>query len=273
MTLYGRVNLWQNLSKSLASIVNDPCRGFLGHLTPSIIKHYPYRGRQQFLIDFQHAVDTNSYTSEWLMVSGVNSEVFDAKFLECQSTPFSAWCAFDSELELLLIRVVNSAPHEVASETFHEILLEVLIPAGMNRKLIKLGSTAHFAVIGGKQADKAWRPLHKPRDRTDNWPSVVLDVAYSETAKKLQGDIRYWLRASGGDVKIALALKIDRRKPMITIEKWDISGNGRKHLEQHIVISRKAGNIIINGEQEIELNEDRLGYLASQIWNVQTFQN
>ena len=57
------------------------------------------------------------------------------------------------------------------------------------------------------------------RGRSQDWPIAVLEVAFSEARAKLQTDVRYWLRASEGDVKIVFTIQIDHNVPKITIEK------------------------------------------------------
>lgn len=66
------------------SIVNEPGRGFLGHLA-SCIQRYPYRGRQQFLVDFEaerHRQQTNTsgHVSEWFLLTGVDNHIFRSEF-------------------------------------------------------------------------------------------------------------------------------------------------------------------------------------------------
>ncbi|KAL4782809.1 hypothetical protein BJX76DRAFT_368903 [Aspergillus varians] len=272
------------------SAINEPGRGFLGCLTPSVVQHYPYRGKEQFLDDFQHAIDATSHTTEWFLVTGVNSEIFTREFLESDNRPFSSWCSYDAELELLLLRMIKSAAHEAAAEAFQTMLIEAIAPTGMSHSLQALGGATRFAIIGNKEPDKSWVPFRIPRGRSNNWPSVVLEVAYSETTAKLQSDIRYWLRASQGDVKIVFTLKIARNKPRITIEKWEINENGRVHLETQVTISRNGGSVIIYGspltigfeklflrppsiprERNIEIDENGLEFLATAIWHQQRF--
>jgi hypothetical protein len=95
---------------------------------------------------------------------------------------------------------------------------------GLDRSLGPTGSATHHAAIGAKEADQAWQPFRLPRPIND-WPSVVLEVAFPETRDKLQSDITYWLRASGGDVKMVITLQTNQHSPSITIED---SGTGRQ---------------------------------------------
>ncbi|KAL2866211.1 uncharacterized protein BJX67DRAFT_382025 [Aspergillus lucknowensis] len=164
-------------------IVEEPSRGFLGNLTPSILRYYKYHSRNQFLKDLKDAGATD--TREWFLLIGVTEEIFTNNFLEPEYGDFSTWTSFDPELKLLLIRLVKSTPHEAAAGTFQIVLQEAIVTVGMKRSLQYIGTAAHFASIKAKEPDKAWRPRRLPRHRSKNWPSVVLEVAYSETKAKL----------------------------------------------------------------------------------------
>ncbi|KAL4746060.1 hypothetical protein BDW72DRAFT_207682 [Aspergillus terricola var. indicus] len=270
------------------SIINDPGRGFLGYLTPSVIRHYSYRGENQFLNDLKDAIETDN--REWFLVTGGKKETFTKVFSEPESGPFSSWSSYDPELELLLVRKVRSTAHELAAETFGSLLLEDIGTVGMSRTLELFGSATHTATIGSKEPDKAWKPIHLPRGRSQHWPRAVLEVVDSETKAKLLTDVRYWLRASGGDVKMVFTIQIDQNAPNITIEKWESNNDGRKHLEQRIKISKRDNNITVSEspllisfqklflrspsiprERDVEIDEEKLIWLAERVWAGYSF--
>lgn len=106
---------------------------------------------------------------------------------------------------------------------------------------------------GCQRPDQAWRPQRLPSNRSRDWPSVVMEIAYSEIESKLRSDVRFWMRASGGDVKVVLTLRINRQQPKIRIEKWvgsnnnnkNNNNNNRHHLDQSVNISKAESNCII----------------------------
>lgn len=96
------------------SIVNEPGHGFLGHLA-SCIQRYPYRGRQQFLVDFEaerhrYRTNTSGHVSEWFLLTGVDNLIFRSEFIEPvdQNTPWTSWDSYDAHLQLLLDQVTCS---------------------------------------------------------------------------------------------------------------------------------------------------------------------
>lgn len=270
------------------SIVNEPGPGFLGHLAPSI-RCYPYRGREQFLFDFE--VESR-YASEWLLLSEVDNQTFTNEFLEPidKTTPYTSWSSYDAHLQLLLVRTTKSPALETASLTFHKIFLEALEPTGLKRSLKEIGSTTHFAALGAKEPDQSWRSHQLPPGCSQDWPSVVLEVAYSEPKSKLASDVRFWAQALGDDVKVVLTLCVHRQQPEITIEKW-VSNNNRYHIDQSVTVSKSADNRImpsnapltieldklflrptsIPSERSIEVDAGKLQYLAGEIWDEQGF--
>ncbi|KAL4787636.1 hypothetical protein BJX76DRAFT_369359 [Aspergillus varians] len=271
-------------------IINDPGCGFLGNLTP-VFQRYPYRDRVQFKNDFNDAFHTTTDTVEWFLVSAVDDKTFTAEFLEAEDAPFSRWCAYDPTLELLLINMGKSKAHENAAGLFDNVFHEALSDVGMERSLEPIGAATHVATIGGKEPDRAWQPTRLPRGRSDKWPTVVLEVAYSETQSKLQSDVRYWLRGPEGEVKTVLTLRIDQNEPRIAIERWESTVNGHGRRQQQVVISRtRSSKITITGapllleferlflraptipkERNIEIDNERLEFLATRVWSKQRF--
>ncbi|KAL4761713.1 uncharacterized protein BDW70DRAFT_149768 [Aspergillus foveolatus] len=259
------------LIKLQTSLTVEAGRGFLGYLTPAVIPHCNYRGRDQFLDDYKQGETTIGKENEWLLVT--------------ETSPFSRWAAYDRELEVLLIRMTKHLAHESASRTFNTILLDAIDPMGLKYSLVQIGSSTHFGAGGAKEADEAWTPEHVPRDRSHTWPSVVLEVAYSETPAQLQSGVRLRHRESQGDVKST---------PQITIEKWEEmekSTNGRFQRTQKTVIMRNFGGIRFTGaplviafhkiflrppnnpkEQDVVLNHNQLEFLAETIWDQQQFR-
>lgn len=271
--------------------VDTAGRGFLGDLTPSVLPVYQYQDREQLLNTVKQAVATarKATTSEWCLIEHVNNSIFTSEFLRAEEGPFASWSSYDAQLDRVLLRMVKSKVHEVASETFHDVLHDVIKSMGMGRALHSTGSATHHAAMGGKEADKAWQPIRLPLGRSRDWPSVVLEVAFSESAAKLQSDIRYWLRASGSDVKVVITLQIDQHSPNITIKRWETQDNTPTgHLYQTIEISRNGSQITTKGsplviefeklflrspteprERNIHIDDEDLQFLAESVWHWQ----
>ncbi|KAL4736934.1 hypothetical protein BDV11DRAFT_217012 [Aspergillus similis] len=230
-------------------IIIDTSRGFLGNLTP-VFQSYAYRDRAQFQNDLNHAFHTTNNTIKWFLVSAVDNKTFTTKFLKAEEAPFSCWCAYDRTLKLLLINMVKLKAHENAAGLFDSVFLKTLVT-----------------------------------------PTIVLEVVYSATQSKLQLDVRYWLRGPKGEVKTILTLQIAQNEPRIVIERWESTGNGHGCRQQQVVITGTRSNkvtitvaplvleserlflraLTIPREQNIEIDNEKLEFLATRVWSKQRF--
>ncbi|KAL3469642.1 hypothetical protein BJX99DRAFT_251846 [Aspergillus californicus] len=243
-------------------ISNSPDRGFFENLD-ACIRRYKYQGNEQFLRDFETEQQRYSAdeASEWLLLTDIDNTTFDKHFIEPvdETTPFTSWSSYDAVLGLLLVR-----------------LLDAVRDVRMKGALSKLGSSTHEAATGAKEPDNSWRPARSPE-----WPSVVLEVAYSETPRKLQSDVVF-------------TIKIGRREPTITIESWQPQMMGdhvQPHLQQVTEISKDGnGNVTISDaplvlgfedlflrppssrqEHNMEFDARQSQSIAEQIWDIQGF--
>lgn len=272
------------------SVINDTGRGFLGGLTPDVIPSYPYRGRAQFLRDYNRALSTICDENEWFILTDIDKQIFTTVFEHPESGECSSWTSYDVQLQLLLIKMPPTA-HGIATGVFGTILMDALEPMGMKWSLCPLGDSKHIAEMGAKKPDQAWIPLRVPRGQSRTWPTLVLEVGLSETKAKLQRDVRFWHHASEGRVKVILTIHINRNRPEISIEKWETGANNRCKRIQRIVMSkRERGTTCVAGgplvidfaklflrqpdlpkEQDISIGDEDLDRLARFIWHGQEF--
>lgn len=273
----------------------DNGRGFLGDLAPPI-KKYTYRGRKQFLDTWEmelgrQQTDPDGDVSEWVLFTNVDERTFVQDFLD-PSTPWNEifWTSYDASLALLLVNMPISQTHEVAATNFHDLLLEAVEPMGLKHALRKLGGATCKGSSGQKNPDFSWGPSRLPRGRSKDWPAVILEGAFSEGPSKLMSDIRFWLHQSEGNVKNVLTLQINRQRPNITLEKWELQ-NGHPHRTQEITITKGKNQRVtlrndplliqfadlflrdpsIPRETDIMIDAEKLLVLADAIWLEQNF--
>lgn len=280
----------------LASETDQHGRGFLDLGPP--IKTYPYKGIQQFWSIWEmeeRQYQVNLQDSEWMLFTHVDEESFTREFLNSpDKTIARCWDSYDKTQHLLLIRMTESQAHGAAGSNFDILMQNALQSMGLQTKLKYTRTASRHGKDGSKRPDCQYSPVRLPRGRTTDWPTVVLEVSFSEPASKLMSDVRYWLGQSSGAVQVALTLQIDRRIPKITLEKWeqnDDHGDGRPHRKQSITIRKGAENLteirggplVIDFEQlflrppstpresEIRLGDKELRELAISIWREQNF--
>lgn len=266
--------------------------GFLANLGPPI-RRYHYEGRDQFnntlnteLQRHQNAPEED--VSEWVLFTGVDEPTFTRDFLE-ESTPWTigGWSSFDASQSLLLANMPLSIPHEVAAATFNNLFLDAVEPTGLKYALSDLRSAPFKGEAKAKQPDNGWAPKRPPPGQSRGWPTLVLEVAFSQPQSKLNSDVRFWLEDDEHTTNIVLTLTINQKKPQIIIESWE-SQDSRAHRVQRISISKvneqikvEGGPLVIGFEQvflrpataprerDIEFGKEKLELLATMIWDEQ----
>ncbi|KAH8429132.1 uncharacterized protein LDX57_006802 [Aspergillus melleus] len=127
---------------------------------------------------------------------------------------------YDENLRKLIIKA-PSVIHETASRAFNRILDGHLRFHGLTEEVRFIGSGKVRDGGYAKEPDESYYPLRVIPVRDMKWPTVVLEVGYSECFSRLRLDGRWWLGRSGGLVKVVILLSIDRSRPRIVIEKWE----------------------------------------------------
>ncbi|KAJ5542367.1 hypothetical protein N7535_004787 [Penicillium sp. DV-2018c] len=286
---------------SIDTITNDHGTGFLGDLEPSI-KRFPYRGKQQFNNTMNQESDRRAQSSdplekwsEWVLFTDVDEGTFTRDFLNSTSDThqINDWAAncpsYDSSLHLLLANMALP-PHGVASDDFGLILNNHLISMGLKKAVRNLRDSKVDGKGGRKVPDHSWGPQRPPRGHPKDTPTVVLEVALSETRSKLNSDVRFWLGQAQGGVQVVVTLAIDPKEPHIRLEKWELR-NDRQHRTGRVDISMGTKNHIrVDGgplvieleklllrpaedarEGDITIRVEQLEDLATGIWKEQGF--
>lgn len=71
--------------------------------------------------------------------------------------------------------------------------------------------------------------MQVPAGRSDRWPSVLIERAFSEIQSKLSSDASWWLNASGGEVQTTLTISAQKSLPTV---------GGEKEIDLEHVLSR-----------------------------------
>ncbi|KAL4968449.1 uncharacterized protein BDV14DRAFT_197229 [Aspergillus stella-maris] len=272
----------------MESTVNDPGCGTLGILlvAPSNpqIRCCPYKNKVQFLNAFK---DAEEALCQYLLLSGVTNSDFETLFATPgKGSPLPAWCTYDSELGLLLFRMpAETRVHSIAGMALHDAIRDALRDMGLESAVQSLGTGSQDAPWGEKQPDGSWRPRRNARG-LDEWPSMALEVAYSETAEKLSSDVRWWLKDPGFPVRIVLTIKVHSATKLI-FEKWERNLEGRPQRQQTISVERVnksdtitvlEGPLVIGledllrtkpsgpSERDIQIGDNELEDIARQVF-------
>ena len=112
------------------------------------------------------------------------------------------------------------AHDRVGIELYMDIVNKIVSISGQNSQSIQGFATTRFHRPGvrSKQADQALGPSTSVG--WDAWPSLVIEVGYSERLNGLRMDAEWWLINSAGKTKFAIIIKIKRNPFTIHIECW-----------------------------------------------------
>ena len=102
--------------------------------------------------------------------------------------------------------------------------------------------------------------MQPPRGRDRNWPTVVLEVAVSESQSKIQSDVRFWSWKSQDKVSLVFTLTVDRQNPRIVIEKWEPAGD-----REHRTLQTHATGISTGGHYGSRMLPSCTDHLAAKL--------
>ncbi|KAJ5788612.1 hypothetical protein N7457_003602 [Penicillium paradoxum] len=227
--------------------------------------------------------------TEYIIFS-IDTATHDRDFLDPNIEPkLSIRTTFDRSINSLAVKMVLHE-HEELSAAFHTAIVRALGPMGLERSVYHYRSTTIPVANGSKQPDEAWGP-RPPPPGSPRRPTVVVEIAVTETYTKLLRDTNRWLDPIDGLAKVVLAIKADRRRPRITIERWQYD-SAKAEIENfqtiEIIESSEGDEVTVTGspllipfhlfflrpaeppkEDDILVHEQELKEIAQLIWEIQ----
>lgn len=145
-------------------------------------------------------------------------------FAECDDLPKR--CDYSPILRILIIRM-PSQPHEEAAASFEAMIVTISRKMQVYRRIAACGATRIDTPSRSKQADRSWKPAREARE----FPTVALEVGFSETTAKLEKVIAWWINESKGEVRMGVTVDIKRRSGCIEIKSWIPAFEPSTHLD------------------------------------------
>jgi hypothetical protein len=134
-----------------------------------------------------------------------------------------------TDIDLLIVKL-PTAQHESAHRNFGNRLIWKVARMGIpDAELHDVGATRYSGRNSSKEGDSAYRPYSHRPNSTD-WPTIVIESGVSESLRHLRFDADWWLRKSGGDVKIVIIISVNRAQLTIQIEKWELGPRTGRQL-------------------------------------------
>ncbi|CAG8193444.1 unnamed protein product [Penicillium salamii] len=177
---------------------------------PSSIKRYVYEGESSFLrILSEELYHREPSERSAFLLFHVSGEMIEVLFDPNKETTILTrnTSSFDLNEELLLIKMPSNE-HSIATSAVDHAVMATLLPMGLNEHLLAYPGATTQGNARGKQPDCGWGPRRPPRNHPKR-PSVVLEVAWSESDAKLNSDVRFWLNPTDGNARTCLTLRVD----------------------------------------------------------------
>ena len=124
-----------------------------------------------------------------------------------------------TSINLLIIKLMPTVAHELAHSVLADKLMIRLSVMGLDEPpLLRVGAGRYHGTQSSKEGDSAYKP--DPRNREDDWPTIVFESGFSESLTKLRQDARWWLTNSQGDVRIVVTVLVRPEHKTLQVEKW-----------------------------------------------------
>ena len=205
------------------------------------------------------------------------------------STNLSLRLSFDLTTNLLLVKMMGPIHTEVLSR-FHEMIFLALTNMGLRSEFHNYTGTTIRGNGSGKEADSGWGPSSTEPEYTGK-PTITLEVAVSESQAKFERDVGWWLSPTKGGANMTLTVKVDRRAPVLTVDKWQWV-DGEIERTQQITMEKVNGSVVFSGdplvipfnllflreprdgtaEGDIVISRGEFGLFADPVWRIQGFR-
>ncbi|PYH38036.1 uncharacterized protein BO87DRAFT_372990 [Aspergillus neoniger CBS 115656] len=125
------------------------------------------------------------------------------------------------DIETMIVKV-PLPPHEKAHQLISSKTFSILDNMGIDwDQQLPTGSATHTAASRSqKQGDFSSRNSTLRPNEDSDWPNWIIEAGLSESLRRLRQDINWWIGNSGGQVLLALLVRVDRAAKKITIEKY-----------------------------------------------------
>ncbi|CAP95572.1 Pc21g06750 [Penicillium rubens Wisconsin 54-1255] len=205
---------------------------------PPSIHRYPYHGRDDFLaiMDYERSLPYSN-KHEIFLVTDINKERFECDFRYADETMFSrSWKEYLVHLNILLMKM-PSAPHERAIQSLQRLITIATLRQGLVYDIRSEGSKYQKLQSRVKQPDNQ---IYPARFQSRGYPSIVFEVAKSETGRQLQRDTEKWLFECQNEVLSVITIYIGKRNRTMTLRRSTVE-NGSLAMKQEVDITVEPG--------------------------------
>lgn len=289
-----------------------------------LLDRWPTDGMEYIFIDLPNflkdlasiatsLVDESRANGPWFLFTNVDESAFDA--IQCSDHELAHNCAYiyNPEAETLFLKM-ESIYHSTASMAITRWIERKISDMNLSDSLIFTGTTNYALnlydepgnlrhtnegplMARRKRADQAVHPFSITPPRTMEWPSLILETAYSESQSQISDDIRAWLLGSHQDIKFAMAIFVRKKTQNISIEQFELVNKPTKSISPRYIVQQTQrmtikppkgnqdpviqGTFTIpfrslflrearGGEADLVMERDDLLRIARQVWRVKS---
>lgn len=197
----------------------------------SITHRFEYQSPDQLVKAIAMIIDFNSTVQSFAYFAGITDHDFEA--IETQLVIVQLRSAvrftFDNYLNAAIVRIMPGPEHGcIAGELYREIVRKIESIPGHLYSICAVCAT-RFKVpgVGSKEGDQGLRP--DTRVGCEAWPSLMIEVGYSERQNLLQLDPEWWLLHSQGRTRFVIIAIISHDPFSLRIECWKMAAPLEKH--------------------------------------------
>ena len=259
---------------------------------PPCTNQYPYHSLLDFTSILEsertHFLESVPFVSQFILFTEIGPQVFTRDFEHPVRDIICHIIDSYYPLQGALVVKMKTGAHEAAHVTFNNRLIRKLVfMDSADEGLQGNGSKSISSTSRSKEADLAYRPLELPEGRSKEWPTLALESGYTNSKGMLENNAKWWVSASGGDVKVAVTIDIHEQRREVNVRTYRIQSDGTIG-EQLVTVSEEQGGrahvssaplIILfhdlflrdptGNETDIKLDDNDMRRLGKAIWDEQ----
>ncbi|KAJ5684654.1 uncharacterized protein N7477_000999 [Penicillium maclennaniae] len=246
---------------------------------PETTPLYRFQGMEHCVRSFELEIDrfeTEGQGCGYVVFTHVDDRAFGECFEESREKLLMHACKTYNFTTHFVVLRMPSRMHERAHRAFSAIF--DTWQRGQSNRLESMGGAEQFL---GRNPEE---------EKDPEWPTIVVEVGWTEATPALMKDCLFWLRESGEEVRVALSFKV-YVSGQITIQQWSLRHDPvRVESTQEITIVRKksteqheiSGSLTIPfedvylcpkspGDINFELTHDDMRGIATSVWKSLDF--
>lgn len=140
---------------------------------------------------------------------------------------------FENTLNASILRIRPGPDHHMIAAMFaYEFTKKMASIPGHTEDSVSCFGSTRFWIPGvrSKEGDQGFRP--RTRCGREAWPSVMVEIGYSEGMDFLRLDAEWWLINSNDRTRFVILIEMESHPFVLRIECWMIAETGRRQTRQ-----------------------------------------